>query len=268
MKKDYCRILRRGGFLLVALTFCLLTACSNLWKEESSENNKSEDKIAYIKIGSVTKADGNSEKFFSKRAAGSSTIFPDEADIKADLTNISLSGEWQSGSSQLLVPAPGSSPAYCATWTAFENAIPSTGLPIQTGSWTFTLQATYNGKTFSGSCPETIVSGTTKTLDFTLEVQGTDKSGGLSITVNITSGSATSVVAELSDSAGNTISGSTQTLTPASGKVTYSRSIDNSSQKLDPGLYNLTFEFKLFRNPEYFASAGKCSCRNYNHSRN
>lgn len=243
MKKDYCRILRSCAFLLFALTFWFFTSCSNLWKEESSENNKSEDKIAYIKIGSVTKADGNSEKFFSKRAAGSGTIFPDEADIKADLTNISLSGEWESGSSQLLVPSPGSSPAYCATWTAFENAIPSTGLPIQTGNWTFTLQATYNGKTFSGSCPETIVSGTTKTLDFTLTAQGETK-GGLSITVNITSGAATSVVAELSDSAGNTISGSTQTLTPASGKVTYSRSIDNSSQKLEPGLYNLTFEFK------------------------
>lgn len=243
MKKDFCRILRSYAFLLFVLTFWFFTSCSNLWKDESSENHNSEDKIAYIKIGSITKSGGNSEKFFSKRAAGSGTIFPDEADIKADLTNISLSGEWQSGSSQLLVPAPGSSPAYCANWTAFENAIPSTGLPIQTGSWTFTLQATYNGKTFSGSCPETIVSGSTKTLDFTLTAQGETK-GGLSITVNITSGAATSVVATLSDSAGNTISGSTQTLTPASGKVTYSRSIDNSSQKLDPGLYNLTFEFK------------------------
>ena len=242
MKKDYCRILRSCAFLLFALTFWFFTSCSNLWKEESSENNKSEDKIAYIKIGSVTKADGNSEKFFSKRAAGSGTIFPDEADIKADLTNISLSGEWQSGSSQLLVPAPGSSPAYCATWTAFENAIPSTGLPIQTGSWTFTLQATYNGKTFSGSCPETIVSGTTKTLDFTLTAQGETK-GGLSITVNITSGAATSVVATLTNAAG-TQQGDPQTLTPASGKVTYSRSINNESQKLAPGLYNLTFEFK------------------------
>ena len=202
MKKDYCRILRSCAFLLFVLTLCLFTACSNLGKDESSENHNSEDKIAYIKIGSITKSGGNSEKFFSKRAVGSGTIFPDEADIKADLTNISLSGEWESGSSQLLVPAPGSSPAYCATWTAFENAIPSTGLPIQTGNWTFTLQATYNGKTFSGSCPETIVSGTTKTLDFTLEVQGTDKSGGLSITVNITSGSATSVVATLTNAAG------------------------------------------------------------------
>ena len=239
MDRDYCRIFRRVNFLLFALTLCFFTACTNLWKNESSENHKSEDKIAYIKIGSITKSDGNSKKSFSKRAAGTSTIFPDEADIKGNLTNISLSGEWEDGSSQLLVPAPGSSPAYCSTWTDFENCFP---LAIQTGNWDFMLQATCDGKTFEGSCSETITSGTTKTLSFLLTAQGESK-GGLSITVNITSGAATSVVATLTDAAG-TQQGDPQTLTPASGKVTYSRSIDNSSQKLEPGLYNLTFEFK------------------------
>ena len=43
MKKDYCRILRRGGFLLFALTFWFFTSCSNLGKDESSENHNSED---------------------------------------------------------------------------------------------------------------------------------------------------------------------------------------------------------------------------------
>lgn len=248
MKKDCCHFLRSGAFLLVALTFCLLTACSNLWKDESSENHNSEDKIAYIKIGSITKSGGNSENFFSKRAAGSSTIFPDEADIKGNLTNISLNGEWEGVSNQLLVPAPGSSPAYCSTWTDFENNFP---LAIQTGSWDFTLQATYNGKTFAGSCSETITSGTTKTLSFLLTAQGESK-GGLSITVNITSGAATSVVATLTNAAG-TQQGEPQTLTPASGKVTYSRSIDNESQKLDPGLYNLTFEFKSVDNTKNYS---------------
>ena len=250
MNKDYCRILRSCAFLLFALTFCLLTACSNLWKEESSENHNSEDKIAYIKIGSITKSGGNSEKFFSKRAAGSGTIFPDEADIKGNLTNISLSGEWEGVSNQLLVPALGSSPAYCSTWTDFENNFP---LAIQTGSWDFTLQATYNGKTFAGSCSETITSGTTKTLSFLLTAQGESK-GGLSITVNITSGAATSVVATLTNAAG-TQQGEPQTLTPASGKVTYSRSIDNESQKLDPGLYNLTFEFKSVDNTKNYSES-------------
>ena len=87
MKKDYCRILRRGGFLLVALTFCLLTACSNLWKEEISdntENQKQSGELAYITLGNAG---------FSQ--AGARDIFPSADDLdKYNLQNVSLTGIW------------------------------------------------------------------------------------------------------------------------------------------------------------------------------
>ena len=169
MKKDYCRILRRGGFLLVALTFCLLTACSNLWKEEISdntENQKQSGELAYITLGNAG---------FSQ--PGARDIFPSDADLdKTKLTNIVLTGTWQPGQantrSETFIDN-------AATWADATANV----LEVQTGTWNFSLSATMNGIDFSGTLNKTVTTETTS-LDFVLTAPE-NTTGGLALTVVI-----------------------------------------------------------------------------------
>lgn len=169
MKRDYCHFLRSGGFLLVALIFCLLTACSNLWKEEISdntENQKQSGEFAYITLGSAG---------FSQ--AGARDIFPSDADLdKTKLTNIVLTGTWQPGQantrSETFIDN-------AATWAAATANV----LEVQTGTWNFSLSATMNGIDFSGTLNKTVTTETTS-LDFVLTAPE-NTTGGLALTVVI-----------------------------------------------------------------------------------
>ena len=222
MRRNY---LKTGLFFFLLIQF-IFTGCNNLIDNSSSETKSAESQYGYISIGTVTSA-----------ARGAGTLYPSGDDIKvSNLTNISLSGKWEGGASKTIVEE-------CSTWSTFNS---STNFPkaIQTGSWVFTLQATYNSKIFTANCIETIESGTTKTLTFELELDESEPQyGGLSITVNITSGSATSVIATLKKS-GSAGAGTTDTLIPSSGAVTYTKNLANTSQRIEAGLYDLSFAFK------------------------
>ena len=217
------RIIHAVILSCVFFMFCF-ASCNNLFQKQINEENYTQNQTAYITIGSIQN---------SSRNIG--TLYPSGDDIKTSLlSDISLSGKWQGGASETLVEE-------CTDWTTFNSKFP---LPIQTGSWEFTLQATYNSMSFSADCSEDIEAGTTKTLSFSLVLDSSEPQyGGLSITVNISSGTASSVIATLKDSGGNLV-GTSQTLTPSSNVVTFTRSLDNESQKLPTGLYDLSFEFK------------------------
>ena len=119
----------------VFFMFCF-ASCNNLFQKQIIEENDTQNQTAYITIGSIQN---------SSRNIG--TLYPSGDDIKTSLlSDISLSGKWQGGTSETLVEE-------CTDWTTFNSKFP---LPIQTGSWEFTLQATYNSMSFSADCSEAI----------------------------------------------------------------------------------------------------------------
>ena len=234
MKRDYCHFLRSGAFLLVALTFCLLTACSNLWKEEISdntENQKQSGEFAYITLGSA-----------SFLQAGARDIFPSADDLdKYNLQNVSLTGIWGTETEARTLVAEKED------WSAFYNFFSPDGFAIQTGSWKFTISAEMNGIAFTGIIDDnkdnlndsvTITNGTTKTLNFVLKAaSGTP--GALDITMNIANAAnnyAQSVIVSLTDLS-NTAVDTPDTLTISSGSINYTR-------ELDAGEYYIQFSFK------------------------
>lgn len=233
MKKDYCRILRRSGFLLVALTFCLLTACSNLWKEEISdntENQKQSGELAYITLGNAG---------FSQ--PGARDIFPNADDLdKYNLQNVSLTGIWGTETEARTLVAEKED------WSAFYNFFSPDGFAIQTGSWKFTLSAEMNGIAFTGIIDDnkdnlndsvTITNGTTKTLNFVLKA-ASETYGGLDITMNIANAAnnyAESVIVSLKDSSNNEIE--TKTLSISGSSVNYTRQLSDDDKKLPAGEY-------------------------------
>ncbi len=234
MKKDYCRILRRGGFLLVALTFCLLTACSNLWKEEISdntENQKQSGEFAYITLGSAG---------FSQ--AGARDIFPSATEFdKTQLTDISLSGTWS--------PDTDNSRTETFIESAAWSTASSSTFAVQTGQWNFTLTAKLNGGSYSGTITnKTITKGDSPTsLTFTLEPYGTGGSGALALTVKILNYSdaipddTTLTVSATLEGASGTINAdaSAEEKTYSGSNITFSRNISSTSQRIPDGVYKL-----------------------------
>lgn len=215
-----------------AIVMLLISSCRNSLQNKEDTIPQDQD-MGIIKVSATTK--------------NTRSIMPAADDLKIEnLTDITLTGKWQSGggtpTEQTLIPATEG-----ATWSSFQT---KATLAVQTGEWDFTLSAQYNGVTFSGTVTETIVKNTTTTLSFVLE--STVSYGGLSITINLTQGDASNVVATLKDSSGTTVD--TQTLAfpvtepPAFPlTTTYSIPIGNNTSTggtLTNGDYKLELAFK------------------------
>lgn len=80
----------------------------------------------------------------------------------------------------------------CGTWATTDEVKDAT-VKIKVGTYTFTLSATYDGDTFSGSCDGTIEENTTTALSFTLKRQaaggsGDDEGGSKTVGTKVTEG--------------------------------------------------------------------------------
>ena len=212
--------------ILFSSCLLLLASCKNLLQKIVPENDNKD--IAYISISPTT--------------ALSRNIYPSADDLdKTKLTNITLQGTWSPGT------------ANARTDTLVENVaswsnVPSS-IPIQTGIWNFTLTAQMNGVDFSGTLEgQEIASGTTQ-LNFTLAAT-TVNYGGLALTVKIDNytdaitASGAILTAEINIKQNGT-SVYTESKDFASDTVSFSRSISNSSQRLEAGTYDLEIQFTV-----------------------
>ena len=237
MKKKY---FRHFSFMLAGLVF-LFSACTNLLNDkDSGDSGKAgrDESLAYITIDAL-----------GPRVAARD-IQPSANDINtSNFTNISLSGVWNS-TNKTLIPTKSS-------WADFANAIPTEGLAIQTGDWTFTISAQMNGVTFTGKIDEdkdgdndtvSITAGETKNLSFVMTASG-ENCGGLALTVKISnfseaipSGTDVSVKVTLTNSSG--VKAYEDTIAypasdPSNTGITFSRDISDNDEKLPAGIYDM-----------------------------
>ena len=217
----------KKNFLVKAFATILFTAffvsCSNLTQSKEKKSD-----IAYITLDSV---------FSSAR-----DIFPSESNLdKNNLTDITLTGTWSPDT------------AYSREETLVNNAsvwaAVSSSIPIQTGTWDFTLTAKLNNIDFSGTLEnQEITSGTTQ-LNFTLAAT-TANYGGLALTVKIDNyadaitASGAILTAEINIKQNGT-SVYTDSKDFASNTVSFSRSISESSERIQAGIYDLEIKFTV-----------------------
>ena len=217
----------KKNFLVKAFATILFTAffvsCSNLTQSKEKKSD-----IAYITLDSV---------FNSAR-----DIFPSESNLdKNNLTDITLTGTWSPDT------------AYSREETLVNNAsvwaAVSSSIPIQTGTWDFTLTAKLNNIDFSGTLEnQEITSGTTQ-LNFTLAAT-TANYGGLALTVKIDNyadaitASGAILTAEINIKQNGT-SVYTDSKDFASNTVSFSRSISESSERIQAGIYDLEIKFTV-----------------------
>ena len=226
MNKKYITLL----FAAVMLTVC---SCKNSFQTKPEIIPEEQD-MGIINVSASTKN------------ARSISPSADELNV-ANLTNIKLEGNWQGETDPQEIFTK-------STWSDFQS---NSSAAVQTGNWIFTLTAQLNGVKFSATqgtatTPVTIVKDTVTNLSF--ELQSTGEYGGLSITINLTQGSATKVCATLTNTATNTEADS-RTITlpvtnPATFPVTAQYKIDIEKTNgvptdgIEPGEYKLELAFK------------------------
>ncbi len=145
----------------------LLASCKNLLQKTVTETENTD--IAYISISPTTALTRN--------------IYPSADDLdKTKLTNITLQGIWSPGEANETTKALVDD---AETWSLVPSSI-----PIQTGTWNFTLTAKMNGVDFSGTITNKTIEKGDSPIQLTFELTATDEDcGGLDITVNITNAS-------------------------------------------------------------------------------
>ena len=226
MNKKYITLF----FAAVMLTVC---SCKNSFQTKPEIIPEEQD-MGIINVSASTKN------------ARSISPSADELNV-ANLTNIKLEGNWQGETDPQEIFTK-------STWSDFQS---NSSAAVQTGNWIFTLTAQLNGVKFSATqgtatAPVTIVKDTVTNLSF--ELQSTGEYGGLSITINLTQGSATKVFATLKRTSDN-VEADSRTITlpvtnPATFPVTAQYKIDIEKTNgvptdgIEPGEYKLELAFK------------------------
>ena len=219
---------KRLLFLVAAAA--LFFSCSGI-VQNGTETQNSADGGTYLVIGSASMA---------------RSIAPSDSDKDAsNLVSFVLKGTREEDEEITL--------AGDETPIADLAALSEQRIPIQTGSWSFTLTAKLNGVAFSGTTTATIVAETTNTISF--EMKAVENYGGMSVTVNFSDTNVTEVVATLktadkSSDIGEQTFEKTDFVEAKDDEgnltgysVTYSRSASSETERLERGSYYLVFEF-------------------------
>ena len=191
--------------ILLSSAFLLgFISCSNLFQKIN------DTQIGYISIGNTTCA--------------RSSVVPQSDDVlRSKLTNISLQCVWENNTSNPVVITGD-------TWDIFYSKFP---YALQTGSYSFTLEAKLEGVLFQATKTDSITTSTTTPLSFILKPATNGAPGGLNITWNLTGSPATAIV---------TLSGSSTDMQTynsfTNNKLVYTKS------NLTAGEYDLTVDFK------------------------
>ena len=210
--------------ILFSSCLLLLASCKNLLQKTVTETENTD--IAYISISPTT--------------ALSRNIYPSADDLdKTKLTNITLQGIWSPGEANETTKALVDD---AETWSLVPSSI-----PIQTGTWNFTLTAKMNGVDFSGTITNKTIEKGDSPIQLTFELTATEEDcGGLDITVNITNASnnyAQKALVTLTDLSGAVV-GEEDELTVTGGSVHFLRNLSYASQKIEAGEYYISFSFK------------------------
>ena len=216
----------KSCLLCLSFILTLLTSCNNIVDNSSSETKKADGDVAYITLGSSTK--------FSR------DIFPCDADLdKTQLTNISLYGTWAPGTLNARAQTFLTNAANWATATESD-------FELQTGFWNFSLSGTMNGETFSGTLENQEITSGTTAINFTLTTSY--EYGGLALTVvipnassdDISSGTILTVDYSLLNSSGIEKAYGSADYDCSEDYVTFTRSMSDSAERLEAGVYSLT----------------------------
>ena len=221
------------------LAFALLTliSCSNGLQESKKQKKNtvpSADQKTYICL--------NKLNFNSARS-----VNPSASDYSVeDLTDIVLKGKKQGSDNEITFNNPVNYDQLIDVLIPFDSE----------GKWTFTLTAYKKGVLYYGETTVDVVSGAVNKLAFVLTTKETY--GGMSITMNFTVNNAKEgykVIAKLmkaSDAASvieskefnsSSFALVSSTSTEQTYSITYTRDIQTSESRLNPGTYYLAFDF-------------------------
>ena len=213
-----------------ALSFAVIfaiTGCGNLFENlEQPQQNAAQNGSISFSIDSV------SGSYFARTANPTAQV--------SNLSNISLTGTFNGATETL------------GSWNS-TSEIPSL-ISLSSGSWNFTLSATLNGCSFTGTKTATITGGANTQLVFNLQAASTVNYGGINIRINYTAtDEPTYITAQLKDISNNTAVGNAVTLTPETSTtphyVLFTRDIStaadgsNTSGRISSGTYRLTLSF-------------------------
>ena len=149
--------------ILAGLGLFLFSACNNLLNDNAADSSDSKSSPDYANV-KIELAD------FSQKAARD--IFP-TVEI-SNFKNFALSGKWEGQENDRNL-------ASGDTWSEFT----STAIPIQTGTWDFTLQAlSSDNRSFVATLENQVITTSTSTLTFS-NLHATDDYGHFSISVTV-----------------------------------------------------------------------------------
>ena len=231
----------KSCFFFLSFILILLTGCNNIVDTTSSQQNDTiknseanfaNGEVAYITLGNVSLLNHTAAR----------DIFPSNNDLdKTKLTTIKLTGTWAPGTANETNKTLVNN---VETWADVPSSI-----PVQTGTWNFSLNAKMNGVNFSGTITNKTIAKGDSPVQLTFELTATEEDcGGLNITVNITNASdnfAQTALVTLTDLTGAVIGENDEVELPISGgSVNFALNLSYASQKIQAGEYYINFSFK------------------------
>ena len=175
----------KNRFLLLMVALGLLVSCNNILDRDGDGVKNSSDGGTYLVIGT---------------ASMERTLYPvppaPYESFQDMLTELKLEGVRTSSDGKTVDEKITLAPTADSGLTSLEKFSDLVGkpIPIQTGSWDFTLTAKLDNVEFSGTVTKEIIAGETNTISFNLAASG---AGGINITLQFTNTNVTKVVAEL-----------------------------------------------------------------------